>query len=122
MNLKYLNLDRYDVPEDAETQMLIFLIAAELKVRKLNNGLINIGCDGCFCMPDLSYLVLALADFDEHPDELYDFYFGLLDQYCEKVTHDNTLPIEEALCVYKKLMDERLKGRSGRDQIKHVRI
>jgi len=109
MNLKHLNLNLYDIPEDAETQMLIFLIAAELKVRKLMDGLANIGCDNCFCVPDLCDLVLALAGFEERPDALYDLYFGLLDKYCEKVTRDNDLPIKEALCVYQKLMDERLK-------------
>jgi len=109
MNLKHLNLDLYGIPEESEIQIPIFLIATELKVRKLNNGLTNIGCDNSFCIPDLCDLVLALTDFEERPNELYDFYFGLLDQYCEKITHENRLPIKEAVCVYNKLIGERLK-------------
>jgi hypothetical protein len=109
MNLKHLNLDRYGIPDEPEIQMEIFLIAAELRIRKLNNGLASIGCDGSYCIPDLCDIVLALADFEELPDRLYDFYFSLLDEYCEKVTHENKLPIKEAISIYNKLIGEKWK-------------
>jgi DNA-binding XRE family transcriptional regulator len=111
MNLKHLNLDLYGIPEDAEIQIPVFLISEDLKARKLINGLLNIGCDTCFCVGELCDLVLAYAGFEERPGELYDFYFGLLDRYCEEVSHENDRPVKEALKIYGELMraKERLR-------------
>jgi len=104
MDLTHLNLDLYNLPyKEEETQVTIVLIAAELKSRKLINGLTNIGCDSCFCIPELCDLVLAMVGFNDRPDELYDYYFDLLDKYCDKVSHENELPIKEAVSVYKSL-------------------
>ena len=107
MNLKHLNLDLYDIPKDAETQTTVFLIASDLKMRKLTNGLTSIGCDNCFCVSDLCDLILAMIGFEDRPNELYDFYFNLLDKYCDKVTFENDVPINEAFSVYKILKIER---------------
>lgn len=109
MNLQYLNMDLYGIPEDAEIQIPVYLIAADLKSRKLINGLTSVGCDNCFCVPELCDLVLALTGFEDRPNELYDFYFALLDQECEKVTRENDLPIKEAFNIYKKLKTESKK-------------
>jgi hypothetical protein len=107
MNLKHLNLDLYGIPQDAKIQLPIFLIAADLKTRKLINVFVSIGCDACFCVPDLCDLVLALVGFDDRPNQLYDFYFELLDRYCESVSHENDKPIKEAFEVYNALLTER---------------
>lgn len=107
MNLKHLNLDLYNIPKDDETQITIFLIASDLKTRKLINGLTSIGCDNCFCVSDLCDLILAMIGFKVRPNQLYDFYFDVLDRYCDKVTQDNDLPINEAFSVYKILKIER---------------
>lgn len=105
MNLEYLNVDNYGIPEDAKIP--VFLISAELKVRKLVNGLSHIGYENSFCLPDLCDLVLGYVGFDDRSDELYNFYFNLLDRYCEKVTYENSAPINEAFSIYKELMAER---------------
>jgi hypothetical protein len=110
MNLKHLNLDLYGIPENEGMQMAVFLIASDIKSRKLINSLTDIGCHTCFCVSDLSDLTLALIGFDDWSDELYDDYFDLLDQYCGKVSHKNDLPIEEALCIYNKLKSKLQKG------------
>lgn len=104
MNLTHLNLDLYDLPyEEEKIQITIFLIAAELKSRKLVNGLTSIGCDSCFCIPELCDLVLAMIGFNDRPNELYEDYFDLLDEHCDKVSHENDLPVKEAVSVYKSL-------------------
>lgn len=105
MNLMHVDLEGHGIPKDAE--ILVFLIAEDLKGRKLINAVTNIGCDGSFCLPDLCNLVLSLTGFDDCPDDLYIFYFDLLDLYCEKVTHENSPPIKEAFCIYKGLIAER---------------
>lgn len=43
MNLKILNRDFYGMPEHWETQVMVLLIASELKSRKLINDLKPIG-------------------------------------------------------------------------------
>lgn len=109
MNLKHLNLDLFGIPEDAGIQLPVFLIAADLKTRKLINALTGIGCDGSFCVPDLCDLVLAYVGFDDRPNELYDFYFDLLDRECDKVSHENDTPIREAYTIYNELLVKRRK-------------
>lgn len=106
MNLKHLNMDLYGVPDDTRLQISVFLISEDLKTRKLVNGLINIGCDSCFCVGELCDLVLAYMGFDDRPNDLYTFYFELLDRYCEKVSHENDRPIKEALKIYAELRGE----------------
>lgn len=106
MNLKHLNLDLYGIPEDENIQITVLLIAAELKSRKLINGLTSIGCDSCFCIPDFCDLVLAFTGFNDRPNEIYDYYFNLLDQHCDNVTHENDLPIKEAMNIYNQLKDK----------------
>jgi hypothetical protein len=110
MNLKHLNLDLHGVPDDTRIQISVFLISEDLKTRKLVNGLINIGCDSCFCVGELCDLVLAYMGFDDRPNDLYGFYFELLDRYCETVSHENDRPIKEALKIYAELRREWERG------------
>jgi hypothetical protein len=107
MNLEYLNLDQHNIPEDADTQVAVFLIASDLKARRLINGLADIGCDNCFCIPELCDLILAMIGFDDRPNELYDFYFNLLDSHCKSVTHENDPPVKQAFSIYKILKKKR---------------
>jgi hypothetical protein len=67
---------------------------------------VNLGCESCFCTGELCELVLAYVGFDDRPNELYDFYFELLDRYCEKVSHENARPIKESLEIYTELRCE----------------
>jgi hypothetical protein len=107
MNLDHLNLS--DVPADIsqDAKILLFLISEDLKGRRLINGLTDIGCEGSFCTTNLCELVLAYAGFDDRENELYDFYFELVDRYCVNVSHRNHTPIKEALIIYEKLLQRR---------------
>lgn len=107
MNLNYLNLDLYGIPEDAEIQLPVFLIAADLKSRKLMNALTSIGCDACFCVADFCDVVFSFIGFDDRPNELYDFYFQLLERECDNVTYKNDTPIREAYKIYMELVSKR---------------
>lgn len=109
MNLEHLNLDQHNIPEDADIQISVFLIASDLKTRKLVNGLVSIGCDNSFSIPELCDLVLAMVGFDARPNELYNFYFDLLDSHCKSVTHENDPPIKQAFRIYKILKKEAAK-------------
>lgn len=108
MNLEHLNLDHHSVSIDNDLRIPVFLIAEDLKARKLINAFATIGCDGSFCTPDLCELVLAYAGFDDRQSELYDLYFRLLDFHCHSVSNENNKPIKEALEIFATLV---AKGR-----------
>ena len=111
MDLQYLNLDLHNIPQDESTQVTVFLIAADLKCRMLIKGLTSIGCDACFCIPEFCDLVLAYVGFNDRPNELYDYYFELLDRHCDRVNHRNDPPIREAMHIYNQLMQDRAVNR-----------
>jgi hypothetical protein len=114
MNLAQLNLDLYNIPDDNNIQIPVALIAADLKTKKLINGLTSIGCDNCFCVSDLFVLVFAFVGFDDYPDSLTDFYFQLLDQYCDSVSHDNDMPAKEAFIIYQQLVRKKNENSNAR--------
>src|SRR5690349_13066189 len=107
MNFNHLNLDLYDIPEDNNIQVAVFLIAADLKTRKLLNALTSIGCDACFCISDLFALTFAFVGFDEYPESVTEFYFELLDKYCDCVWHENEMPAKEAFIIYQQLVGKK---------------
>jgi hypothetical protein len=113
MNLKLLNLDQDGIPDDISVQIPVFLIAEELKARKLFNALKNIGCDGSFCITDLCDLVFAYIGFEDRPDHLYEFYFSLLDRYCDKVSQESDRPIKYAHEIFTTLVIEKEKQRTS---------
>lgn len=67
-------------------EVTLFLIKEELKTRKFFNGLSQIDLDGSFYQADLSQLVLTTIGFDERPDDLYDFYFRLMERHSERLS------------------------------------
>lgn len=107
MNLKSLHLDQDGIPDDIAIQIPVFLISEELKARKLFNALKSIGCDDSFCLTDLCDLVLAYIGFEDRPDELYDFYFFLLDSYCHHVDHESNRPVKYAYEIFTTLVMEK---------------
>jgi hypothetical protein len=109
-----LNLDLFGMPDDNNTQMAVFLIIADLKTRKLINALTSIGCDACFCMSDLFSLVFIFVGFTHLTDQLTDFYFELLDKYCDNVSHEKTMPIKEAIMIYQELKSWKQKSVKAR--------
>jgi hypothetical protein len=107
MNLKSLHLDQDGIPDDIAIQIPVFLISEELKARKLFHALKSIGCDDSFCVTDLCDLVLAYIGFEDHPNELYDLYFSLLDGYCHQVNHESDRSIKYAYEIFTKLVIEK---------------
>jgi hypothetical protein len=109
MNLKHLNLNLDGLPQDAAGLTTVFLIAIDLKSHIRTNGHTSMGCNNCFCVPNLCSYILAMIGYDELTDDLYYFYFALLDEYCGKVSDENDIPVNEAFCIYKVLKDDRMK-------------
>jgi hypothetical protein len=105
MRLKYLKTDLVKLPADIE--LTLYLIKEELKTRKFFSGLSQIDCDGSFYQSDLSQLVLTTAGFGERPDDLYDFYFRLMERHSEKLEPNHEKVIKASFEVYLELMMEK---------------
>lgn len=84
------------------THLAIYLIAIELKCRKVYNSLQSIGCDECHALPDLSEAILTMAQGPERiQDEFFYYYFQLLDKYSAGKIAE--LPMAEAREVFELL-------------------
>lgn len=76
---------------------------------KFFNGLAKVGLDDCFYRSDFSTLVLYSLDFCNPPDEIFQFYFNLIEEHSERIEADNDSVMTEALHVYTELMIEKKK-------------
>jgi hypothetical protein len=87
----------------ADLELLLFLIREDLKAHKLSNALNEIGSVETPYLSDMSALVLAAAGFDERTDDMYNFYFGLMDKYSSKLNGDNEVLMKQVMKVYVRL-------------------
>lgn len=86
----------------SQKEIIIYLIREELKSRWLTNGLIKVGFDGSDSL-DLGPVILILAGFEERTDELYNWYFNLLDKYAGGEKKDQKQWDEKAFDLYLEL-------------------
>lgn len=91
-------------------EFTLYLICADLKSTRFFSGLRNVGLDDCFYRTDFSSLVLSSSGFDNMTDELFDFYFKLIEERCERIEPNNNSVMSEALNVYAELMGEKRKS------------
>lgn len=102
------NLPLIKFPKKVE--LIIFLIKEELKNRKFSNGLDAVGFDTSMTCSDLSPLVLGLMGFDPRTDELYSWYYEMLETNLEEIDlSDMTMLFEKAFEVYVELVIEKRK-------------
>jgi hypothetical protein len=103
------NLPLIKLPSQVE--LTIFLIKEELKNRKFTKGLDKVGFDTSDCSSDFSSLILALIGFKERPDELYEWYFKLMDEFAEKIDLSDWKELnEQAFNFYIELLMEKKKN------------
>jgi hypothetical protein len=83
MDLNDLNIPPIKLSK--KTELILHLITAEIKNRKLISGLIDLGFDTTHYTIDFNQIILSLIGFEKLSEELYQYYYELLDQYCEKI-------------------------------------
>ena len=89
----------------ADLELLLFLIREDLKAHKLSNTLNEVGSMESPYLSDMSALVLSAAGFDERSDDLFNFYFKILDKYSRKMNGDNEVTMKMVMKVYVKLLN-----------------
>jgi hypothetical protein len=77
----------------------------------LMHSLENLGFDCSAYTLSISQEILELAGFHEKPDQLYQWYFNLIDKALEEITFINLdeMMIKWSLNIYNELMNQRLK-------------
>lgn len=87
-----------------DTELTLYLIREELKSRKFFSGLQKLGLDYCFYQPHLDKPILAAMGFDDPSDEVYNFYFKLIEKRSRKIREDEESISTQARKVHKKLL------------------
>jgi hypothetical protein len=85
--------------------LVLYLIREEFKSRKFFSGLQKLGLDYCFYQPHLDKPILAAVGFDEPSDEVYNFYFKLIEKRSRKIREDEESITTQARKVWKTLVD-----------------
>ncbi|HLZ15965.1 MAG TPA: hypothetical protein VKQ08_02950 [Cyclobacteriaceae bacterium] len=93
----------------ASIEFTLFLIQEDLKSNRLFSGLRKAGLDSSYYRPDFSAVVLESAGFAERPDDLFDFYFDLLDKSSEKAEESYEKIGKLAFNIYVDLVIEKRK-------------
>jgi hypothetical protein len=83
MDFNNLNIPPIKLPK--KTELILHLLKAEIKNRKLLIGLIDLGFDTTPYTIDFRQIVLSLIGFIKPTEEEYQHYNELLDKYCEKI-------------------------------------
>lgn len=96
-------------------QLALFLIAEELKSRKLFLVLSKVGLDYSFYQPHLDTAILSCIGLDHNSHEVFDSYDVLLDKYADKVKDDPKSLMKQALKVYGELDRGEKVASKGKD-------
>ena len=95
------------------TDTILFLIAQELKIRRVFDSLQMAGFDDCFFEPYLGTLILAEIGLDDGTDETMNFYCSIIDRRSKKIKQDPESIAKQSLKVYMELAAEKAKRRTG---------
>jgi hypothetical protein len=93
----------------AGIEFTLFLIQEDLKSNRLFSGLRKAGLESSYYRPDFSAVVLESVGFIERPDELFDFYFDLLDNCSEKAEENYERIGKLTFSIYVDLVIEKRK-------------
>jgi len=69
--------------------LIIRLIREELRNKHLMHSLEDLGFDCSFFTLNISHIILELAGCHERPDELYEWYFELIEKALAEITFWN---------------------------------
>ena len=89
-----------------ESQLAINLIKEELKCRKFFHALHLAGIEDCYFQPHLDTLILRAVGLDDGTDETFSFYTDIIDKRSKKIVADHASITQQALKVYRELMNE----------------
>jgi hypothetical protein len=99
------------LPESLD--LTLYLIHEELKCQKLFSIISKLGMGECLYQPHLGEVILAQLNMDDGSDELYQFYYKLIDKRCRKINGDEESIMKQTMKVYIELVAERERKSLG---------
>ena len=95
-------------------ELVIHLIREELRNKCLMYSLENLGFDCSSFTLNISQQILDLLGFQDKPDELYQWYFKLIDKALEETTFWNLDEMMDkwSINLYIELLEMRLQDRA----------
>jgi hypothetical protein len=91
-------------PQSLDT--LLFLIAQELKIRRVFNALRDAGIDDCPFEPYLDRLILAELGLDEGNDEVLNRYCKIIGKRSRKIGPEHESIMKQSLKAYLELINQ----------------
>ncbi len=90
--------------------LVIHLIKEELRNKRLMHSLEELGFDCSFFTLNISQVILELAGFKERTDELYHWYFDLIENALEEITFWNLHEMLDkwSMNIYVELLEKQL--------------
>jgi hypothetical protein len=85
----------------------LYLIREELKAEKFFNAMNDLGMVDCPYQPHLAKAILAQLKMDDGSDELYDFYYSLIEKRSGKIKGDQKSLMKQTMKVYVALVKEK---------------
>ena len=95
-------------------ELIIHLIGEQIRNMYLMHSLENLGFDCSSYTLSISQEILELAGFNEKLDELYQWYFNLIDKAIEEITFLNLdeMMNKWSLNIYIELLEARLQEKA----------
>jgi hypothetical protein len=91
----------------ASLDLTLYLIREDLKSQKLFGIIDKLGMGDCPYQPHLGKAVLAQLDLDDGSDEIYQFYFKLVENRSKKINGDRKSLMKQTMKVYVVLVGEK---------------
>lgn len=95
----------------ASLDLTLYLIREDLKSHKLFSVINELGMGHCPYQPQLGKAVLAQLKMDDGSDEIFQFYYKLIEKRSKKIGPDNESMMKQVMKVYGKLVEEKQKRR-----------
>ena len=92
---------------DRSVDSLLFIIAQELKIRKLFNAFQKAGIDDCYFEAHLDRLILAEIGLDDGTDQTMELYCKIIEKRSKKIKPGNASIMKQSLKVYTELSEEK---------------
>jgi hypothetical protein len=87
--------------------LTLYLIREELKSQKLFNCLQEVGMDDCYYKVQLGRAILTTLEMDDGSDEIFEFYYRLIEKRSRKIKAHNDSLMKQAMKVYSELTEEK---------------
>jgi hypothetical protein len=94
--------------------LTLYLIREELKSQKLFRIMDDLGMGDCPYQPHLAKAILAQLNLDDGSDEIYAFYYKLIEKRCTKIQGDQRSLMKQTMKVYVELVKEKERRKGGK--------